>query len=457
MTMKRAFLAALALALAATAAPASAVELHGYWRSGIGGDSSGGGQTCFGLSQFGYKFRLGNECETYGEFEFDQNLYKDRTGLVFNFVGMLAVQTTQKNTFESLKIDGFNDIALRQAFIGARVPQLGGTYWWAGNRYYRRNDVHIIDFYYWDVSGPGAGVEDIKTFGPLKLALAVFQSPNDVLRPGESQENTPPPYHGAQARWQMWRPDIRIYDIPAGIGTLEVGLDLFISAPNERVKNTTTGAPLVNVQGEQMVSPWVTVQHFWPGLLGGFNKLAIQWATGSAAVMNPYPQYGNPSRATQFRVVEQLVVNPVEKFSGMFVLVYQNLKHRYGGDGDFNSGVYWSAGGRPEWNVTDWFKIPVEVGFQSVSPTDPNADGTSGNRWLWKTTAAGVISAGPGGFFVRPELRVFVTYAWWNTAAQQRNVAGMNSWGACNPATTTSPWGCATSGLTFGAQMEAWW
>src|SRR5512138_2286651 len=195
MRTRNVLVAALAFALVATAAPASAVELHGYGRSGIGGNSAGGGQTCFALGQFGYKFRLGNECETYGELEFRQNLYKDRSGVTFDFVGMLAVQTTQNSTFDTLKSynlnqntnppgsyflsTGYADIALRQTWIGAKVPQLGGVTFWAGNRYFRRNDVHIIDFYYWDVSGPGAGVEDIKLGGFAKLALAVFQSPTD--------------------------------------------------------------------------------------------------------------------------------------------------------------------------------------------------------------------------------------------------------------------------------------
>src|SRR5512138_1988028 len=152
MRTRNVLVVALALALVATAAPASAVELHGYWRSGIGGNSAGGGQTCFGLGQFGYKFRLGNECETYGELEFRQNLYKDRSGVTFDFVGMLAVQTTQNSTFDTLKSynlnhntnaastdpyflsAGFADIALRQTWIGAKVPQLGGVTLWAGNR-----------------------------------------------------------------------------------------------------------------------------------------------------------------------------------------------------------------------------------------------------------------------------------------------------------------------------------
>jgi maltoporin len=452
----------LALAVAVLgvgATSASAVELHGYWRSGIGGNSVGGGQTCFGLSQTGYKFRLGNECETYGELEFRQNLYKDRSGVEFNFVSMLAMQNTQKSTFESVKVDdNFSDISLRQIWIGAKLPQLGTATVWAGNRFYRRNDVHILDFYYWDVSGPGAGIEDV-TLGPVKFAAAVFQSPFDVLGEGENQNNSPPPYHGAQARRQIWRPDFRVYDIPFFVGYLEVGLDLYIDWSNTDAAERA-GSP---VNGDrQKVSPWVTVQHFMPGFLGGFNKIAFQYATGSAAVMNAFPQLDNSSDSKQWRIVEQLVFNPTARLTGMFTAAYHNMDERFGANGDFHGAHQYTIGMRPEFHLNDWFKVPVEVGWQSVDPKgSENEDGVEGRRDLLKVTLAGaVVAPGQGlsqGFFRRPELRVFVTYADWNEAAQQRNVAGNSSFGPCDPTTTTSPWGCDTSGITFGAQMEAWW
>ena len=42
---------------------------------------------------------------------------------------------------------------------------------WAGKRFYQRHDIHMNDFYYWDISGPGAGVENIDLgFGKLSVA-----------------------------------------------------------------------------------------------------------------------------------------------------------------------------------------------------------------------------------------------------------------------------------------------
>jgi maltoporin len=51
------------------------------------------------------------------------------------------------------------------------IDWLPGSTIWAGKRFYQRHDVHMIDFYYWDISGPGAGLENIDLgFGKLSLA-----------------------------------------------------------------------------------------------------------------------------------------------------------------------------------------------------------------------------------------------------------------------------------------------
>ncbi len=51
------------------------------------------------------------------------------------------------------------------------IDWLPGSTLWAGKRFYQRHDVHMIDFYYWDISGPGAGLENVDLgFGKLSLA-----------------------------------------------------------------------------------------------------------------------------------------------------------------------------------------------------------------------------------------------------------------------------------------------
>jgi maltoporin len=430
MKARNVLLAIAVAALGLAANSTSAVELHGYFRSGIGGNGNGGQQQCFSDPGALFKFRLGNECETYGELEFREQLYKDKTGVEFNYVGMLNYVTTTSQDDESLK-SANNSVGLRQNWIGATLPQLGGVTFWGGKRYYYRNDVHIIDFFYWDVSGPGAGVENVD-LGFGKLAVAVFQS-----KPGQPGDS----------RFQIWRPDARILGIPVGLGNLDLGLSVFYTSDQ-----TATQVP-----NRQKASPWVTVQHNLPGFLGGFNKLSFGYATGSAAPMSAYPSAGASSSSKQWRIVEHMVFNLNPQISGSAVFVYDDMTKRYAGADElnpYNSHKAWAIGARPEYHFNDYFMLAVDAGYQQVKPKYGVKDTLS----MFKLTVAPTLmpAAGPGGaFFTRPELRLFATFASWNKAAQNAGAVGQAN--ACNAATSTSAFKCDTNGFTFGAQVETWW
>jgi maltoporin len=397
-------------AVAFTATSASAFEFHGYLRTaGFGVNTKGGGQVCFSLPGTDFKFRLGNECENYAELEFNESLYKDKNGVEFKYVGMLAYQTQDAQDYESLKGDNsFNDIALRQNWIGAKLPQLGNATIWIGKRYFHREDVHTIDFFYVQPTGPGAGIEDVDVgFG--KLAFSVFQ--NGGL---------------GNATYQVITPTLHWYGIPVNPGgSLEI-----IAAANVTTSHPqTTGA---------VVSPFVTVEHLQTNLFGGFNKLAFQWGEGSASPISPYPDGNAPTSHNQWRIIEMLQFQPVPEFSGMLVFVYQSKNHVYGGT-DVNT---WAAGVRPAYHVNDYFKLTADFGYQAITP---KAGGDTAS--LWKLTVAPTLVAG-GNFWSRPELRLFVTYASWNTAAQTAAGAGGIAGNA---------FGSDTNGVTAGAQLEAWW
>ncbi len=426
-------LAALAATLAAT--PAGAVDFGGYLRSGIGGNTQGTALTCYGLGPIGHKFRLGNECETYAELQFGQNLYKDSSGVVFRYTGMLAYKSYQGRDYESLK-DSNADIAMRQNWVGATLPQYGGVTVWAGKRFYMRNDVHINDWYYWDVSGNGAGIEDIEL--PVgKLALAVFQSRADNSFGYDTGT--------------VWRPDIRVTGIPVNPnGSLEVGVDLFLKT-----------MPKGQGSAAQQISPWITVQHIQTDLFGGFNKIAFQYATGTAAPMTTYAFGGNANNtdsSSQWRIVEMLVVNPNPQWSGMAMFSYADKTKMYG-DADktnhWNNSTQWEIGARPEYHFNDFLKLAAEVSYQSsTAKADPGGGGNPKKTInLMKATIAPTIMAkpGPGGaFFTRPELRLFASYNSFDKANPSwlSNDGNMNT----NVGTTLAE----GSGITFGAQVEAW-
>jgi maltoporin len=429
MKLRTKLLCIAAFAMTAAAAPAAAVDFHGYARSGIGGSASGGRQQCFQAPDADYKFRLGNECETYAEAEFGQAIYKDKNGIEFKWDTMLSYKSAQAQDYEALT-GGSNEIALRQAWVGAVIPQLGGATVWVGKRYFMRQDVHMIDFFYWDVSGPGAGVEGLNAVIG-KLSVSVFQNRN-----GDRQ---------------MWRPDIRLHDVALPIGALAIGYQAFVDS-------SQYVAPFP-AKDRQEISHWLNAQWGIP-VAGGRNNLTIQWANGSATPMSPYPSWDRTSKSSQFRLVEDLIVNPSETWSLGAVATYADYTKRYSDSaGDaaatWNTATQWGVGARPIYHLNDVMSVELELGYNSVTPKE---GAKKDAKTMLKATPAFTIHPPPGlggAYFTRPELRVFATYASWNDATQ---ASGAFSQGSCAATgTSTGAFGCTASGVTFGAQVEAWW
>src|SRR5699024_9260573 len=107
------------------------------------------------------------------------------------------------------------EVSLRQLNVQGRnlIDALPGATLWAGKRFYRRHDVHINDFFYWDSTGPGAGIEDIDV-GTGKLHLAWMRA--------TGTDDTE--YPDADNRISNDTLDIRWSDIPVNPdGTLVLG------------------------------------------------------------------------------------------------------------------------------------------------------------------------------------------------------------------------------------------
>jgi maltoporin len=398
--------AAAALTALLSAGSANALEMHGYLRTGAGGSSEGGSQNCFQLPGANTKYRLGNECETYGELQLDQNVYDGKDGVKFDFTAMFAYVAGYpgQQDFENLAM-GNEQWAFRQAFVNVRnLPWLNGGNAWIGKRYYKRQDVHITDFFYWDPSGYGGGVENIP-FGPGKFSYALFGNNQDQ---GSSDNNG-----------QIWRNDFRYEGVDIGFGSLDFGFNWNIG---------TTSGDATAEDGYAF-----HVQHFLGKIAGGYNKIAFQYGKGSAgapwSLSGAYTNFGADSSDTTWRIVDQFHWQQ-GPFGGMATFVYQ--------DSD-SDGKWMSVGGRATWAFNTYFKLAGEIGYDQV---DPDAGST---RKLTKFTIAPILATGPG-FWNRPELRLYYTYADWNNAARDAGLSGGSS----------GPFGNSTSGSSYGIQLEAW-
>jgi maltoporin len=389
MKVKHGLIAAAAMTLLSTGA--SAVDFNGYTRIGPGQkQNSGTDQRCFdggaGGASLGSQApghggigRLGNECNTYGEFAISQSMSAGGVSykalLMTNFFSPgstplngtdYAGQTTNDNTprVNQLYVEGKGfDVAPNVSF-------------WVGRRFYHRADVHFDDSFY--VMGglqgsTGAGADNIDTgFG--SLGIAVFRSPDD----------------GAANAGTLLNFDLQGMPVNAG-GKLR----LTASFTSFGGTNGKSGGGL-------------SIQHNQTGLFGGAeNTLWLQAAQGSTAADMGFGGATNDSKTKTWRIADSLAW-----LNGP--LTYQTLLHYGHAEVPGAKSKTASIAGRVAYAVTNNFKIQGELGTATTKP-----DGGS-SQSVTKFTIAPTLTVGPN-YYDRPELRLYVSTFSMNDAYRLAN------------------------------------
>jgi maltoporin len=428
MTIHRLLRYAAATAVALLALSTQAVEMNGYFRDTAGFNSKGGSMSCFKMPGTDFKSRLGNECERYLEMDFSQ------TGKVNDAEWRVEFMPASAQGFDST--GNGNNLFLQQMWLGLKVPDFGGATVWAGRRYWKRHDVHSIDWFYWNPAqgNPALGVEDISVGGGAKLALTVFTMANAGANTAAGNLTT----------GMYITPEIRAYSVPVNPdGTLEAGIDLALAHD----QNKALG------QNRADASPLFTLQHNQDKLFGGSNTLAFQY--GSGAWYNPTGDGpgqlngGNgfalasvgSTKDTQWRIIEHLVVNPTPELSGALVLVYQDLSAE-----NSTGAKLFTAEVRPEYQFNDYFRLIGDAFYQTM--TVKNAPSGFGTPTLFKLTVAPTLVLGRG-YWARPQIRLFVTYASWNDATQQLGTL-------LGSPVANGAFGTSKSGTNIGVNVETW-
>jgi maltoporin len=382
----------------------NAFEFSGYLRSGVGYSESGDTQSCFALDGAKSKYRLGNECEQYIELTGTQNLYTFKDG------STLAVKATLaylQDFGEEEDFSGDNYVKWAEAYtMWNNISYLNGANVWAGRRFYNRNDIHISDFYYWNQSGTGFGIDNFKYNG---LAYSyVFSRKDDFL------QDKPINRHDFTVSGFNTNKD----------GTLSVGVSYI---PDVDEPGTHAGTSFV-VQHKQK--------------LGNINNtFAVQYGYGPGTGLSYTGNISLSSKDKSWRVVEFFDAQFTDRFSTQAELIYQNDQREI----SENEQKWFSAGIRPVYALNDQFKLVGELGFDSVKCDD--------TATLTKLTVAPTWSPKGKGFWDRPEVRLYYTYATWNKAAQERA-------DLVNPSSTlssTGNFGTSRDGSNFGVQVEYWW
>ena len=438
---------AVAVAAGIMSVQAMAVDFHGYARSGIGWTGSGGEQQCFQATGAQSKYRLGNECETYAEIKLGQEVWKEGDKS-FYFDTNVAYSVAQQNDWEG------TDPAFREANVQGKnlIEWLPGSTIWAGKRFYQRHDVHMIDFYYWDISGPGAGIENIDLgFGKLSLAASrsqeaggsyAFSSQNIYDRTKDTANDVF---------------DVRLAQLATNTdGMLELGVDYGRA-------NTTDDYSLADGASKD---GWMFTAEHTQSMLKGYNKFVVQYATDSMTTQGKGLNQGSYGSSTDVdnngnkvannfinnngslvRILDHGAISLGDKWDLMYVGMYQNL------DMDNDLGTEWyTVGIRPMYKWTPIMSTLMEIGYDNVKSQQ-----TGDRNSQYKITLAQQWQAGDS-IWSRPAIRVFATYAKWD-----------EEWGYVKNGNDVTKYAAATnSGISttsrgdsdewsFGAQMEIWW
>ncbi|MDE3010613.1 MAG: carbohydrate porin [Pseudomonadota bacterium] len=433
----------------------------GYFRSGAGASSGGGVGNCYYLGNGnGHGYRLGNECDSYGELGYAKTLATSENGV--KFVGHAMIADYSGSSFWGNNNGG---LYVSQMYVEAKgIDSLAGGTAWLGERYYERPDIHTMDLQYINLNGQGGGIDNIPTSTGGKFSYAIFKD-NDSNVFGTN--NTIPGTTNLPASTgsnSAIRNDFLLRGIPVNPGgKLDLVFGYISASSSGNDRHNGFNAHLFHNQS----------------IFGGNNTFGLQYGVGpgtgrgdpimaastAAYQANPQavlnggtgPNGGNGlccnrmglsgstllgSDDTRTRVFDFLVIQPTKEFSASFDVVYQadKLSALYG---PAQGTVTWTSFGvRPEYAFSQNFKLQAEIGYDRMSY--PNAPSQN----LTKVTIAPTFTFGPG-FWDRPEMRLFVTHATWNNAATATIAA--NNYNQGNSI------GMGNAGTTVGIQVETWW
>ncbi|GMM88221.1 maltoporin [Vibrio fortis] len=375
------------------------LEFNGYMRGGVGMSDNGGSNSKWEVNKVG---RLGNENDLYGEFGFKKELFNDEES-TFLIDSMLAYWEGQDENAKDRNVEVVQlNIQATGLFDDKDITM------WAGERYYQRHDVHIIDNYYWDVSGIGGGVEHIN-LGPGKLSLALIQDTvtGDV---DDGKETT------------AMIADVRYAGIPLWKNAdLELGADFNFGKEKKDQSLDADDSVMLTASLNQ-------------NLPTGFNKTILQVAnSGYAEQMTTFGTGSNLVRdennnnAEGFRLINWGVVS-----IGDNIEFGHTVRYAYATDVGANNtkDESFSAVIRPLYKWDEKMRTVLELGgfVEKIN----NQDGAGGKftvaqAWVPKT-----------GFWARPEFRIFATYI---HDAENDDAFGTGE----------------NSEVSLGMQVEAWW
>lgn len=395
---------------------ATGLEFWGYGRGGAYKAPSGQPKGGYALGGDLQSYRLGNEGDNYLEFGIGKQFALGQ-GSKLGFFYMPSIYNGQRGT--------------AQAYVALSGIAGSSATLWAGQRYHRIQDVHILDKWILeDGDNYGVGIDGIALGGLGRLNAAIYmadsidskaRNANNARRLNLQWQDIPTSANGkltltaavVSGKFAQGRDG-------AAIGLMHQQKDFLIPRLNHTlVLQASNGHAAINGK------------FFHLDLRSDQKAANLGWdlapSAPLAAAANPTSQPG----ATQYRVLDSIDFQ-LGKWGGQALVGYQTLKP--------DQGVQTrdvSVGGRLSYGLAPYTKLLGELGTTRRSVQH------QAQQSLNKATLALAFSPNTD-FWTRPEVRIYATHARWNQAAARANTSSFGAQGR-------------RSATIFGIQAEAWW
>ena len=402
--MKKVNLLLAAVVAASVSAPALAdytpnAYFNGYMRAGVGFDKNGKTNNTFqGCRKVG---RLGYEDDMYGEIGLGADIAKvDDT--VWTVNSMVQIDSDNANSWAG------NDATpiLRQFNVEVKglLDSDKDAKIWVGKKYVQREDIHITDYYYYDISGTGFGIYDL-SLGSGKFQASYVQHDND------NAEN-----------FSLF--DVR-YSFPLWDGA------------SFQIGNVYSQGKKTKEEQDQLNGNMLTLE-LSQGFSGGWNKTVVQWKTGAnnaCAEGTPY----NTSRDRDGNSYKIYNFGETTISGDLHMFHHADFEVADFDDSVNTKTTEWRVVVRPWYKLTKMTRIYTEFGAYGMTIKKDHKQDQ--NERIQKATIAYAITPDAGNFWSRPEIRFYATWL--------HGTDGNVTW--------TNGYRKGSTDITVGAQVEAWW
>ena len=465
--------AAVALALSSVAA--SAVDFHGYFRAGAQASTQGGEVYCLGNGNIGHKVgRLGDECDTYAELTLNQEVY-NKANNKWTVNTLVAYGTAEGN--RDLQGDSWQGVggtgpwngqrlSIRELWTGYQTD--AGYQIWAGKRFYQRKDIHLLDLYYLNNSGYGAGIEGIDVgMGNLSFAVTKWANDRSVKRiKADAWEGAENDHTLIPTNRNVYKLDARWNGIPVGFGTIDAAVIYALPFISDHQRDIDGSSRSTQANSGALV----TLEHnsaVNTDSVNLMNKFVVQYGTNGFGYVGQFKNHAGENYTPDIDIQGVRLIDWGTLDVGNFGLGYSLLwghinvgkDHNANGNNAWTydrSGWEYSVVLRPEYKWTEFTRTTLELGYSKMKATGWVAATGDDDPDAYKVTLAQQFTPGKG-FWTRPAIRFYVSYLG-GTQLSKGNLyfsAVDGNW------TAGKAFKDANDGhnyqVTVGTQVEAWW